>query len=80
MLVMFGNVLTVSILYQASDDQKKPRAAILTAKKAISHTERSQSSRKINVNTDLEIKKKKTTLLMQPDSKNWNIRKMVNKN
>lgn len=27
MLVTFGNVLTVSILYQASDDQKKPRAA-----------------------------------------------------
>lgn len=60
MLVTFGNVLTVSILYQASDDQKKPRAAILIAKKAISHTERSQSSRKINVNTDLEIKKKTT--------------------
>lgn len=79
MLVIFGNVLAVSILYQASDDQKKPRAAILTAK-AISHTERSQSSRKINVNTDLEIKEKKPTLLMQPDSKNWNIRKMVNKN
>lgn len=35
MLVKFGNALTVSILYQAKEDQKKPRVVILTAKKAI---------------------------------------------
>lgn len=57
MLVIFGNVLAVSILYQASDDQKKPRAAILTTEGHFTHR-KSQSSRKINVNTDLEIKEK----------------------